>query len=55
MLIFSSLEAAIREGFKAIDFDKEQGYHIVEKDFPRMPLKVKMLALASRKRTERAS
>ncbi len=47
MTIFTSLEAALREGFRWVEFVKELELHRVEKDLTRQDgRRVKMLALA---------
>jgi hypothetical protein len=46
MIVFSSLEAARREGFQPFDFDREQNLFVVQADMRRSSYRVKMLALA---------
>jgi hypothetical protein len=48
MVVFSTPEAAIREGFTVIDFDREYDLYIVEKDVSRSGYRAKMLAFARR-------
>lgn len=46
MVVFSSCEAAMKEGFGVYDFDNESKMYIVVKDFQRGNARVRMLALA---------
>jgi hypothetical protein len=46
MVVFSSPQAAIREGFRILEYDAEYRLYIVEKDLPRKPLRAKMCAFA---------
>lgn len=46
MTIFSSTSAAIREGFRVDDFDREHKLFIVVKDLSRGSLLMRMRALA---------
>lgn len=46
MMIFSSLENALREGFRWVDFNREYGLHIVEFDRNTPRGRVKSIAFA---------
>lgn len=46
MVVFSSTEAAMREGFHVVDFDCEYRLYVVEKDLFRRPYKSKVVAFA---------
>jgi hypothetical protein len=46
MYVFSSPEAALREGFRILDFNREYGLYIVEKDVQRRLHRAKMCAFA---------
>lgn len=46
MIIFSSPEAALKEGFRILDFDREYQLYIVEKDISRKPHRAKICAFA---------
>ncbi len=46
MVVFSSPEAAIREGFRIVEFDREYQLYLVEKDLSRRPLRAKICAFA---------
>lgn len=51
MIVFSSPEAAIREGFRVVDFDREYQLYIVEKDLDRRPLRMRVCAFARKPET----
>jgi hypothetical protein len=53
VVVFSCPEAAIREGFKVVGFDREYQLYIVEKDLDRNPLRAKVCAFARQQREQR--
>lgn len=46
VVIFSCPEAAVREGFRVVGFDRESDLYVVERDLDRKPLRVRECAFA---------
>lgn len=46
MVVFKSVQAAIREGFVIVDFDREYRLFVCEKDLRRKSRLAKMIAFA---------